>query len=70
MTIQQMIKLLKDAVRRIEALEQAQQAATKPVEIPAELEPVVRRGRPRKVEVTEPEPVVTESVATEPKSEI
>lgn len=54
MTIQEMIKILKNLRTRVEALEQAQTVTPPPpVEIPVEMEPVIRRGRPRKVEVTE-----------------
>lgn len=49
-----MIKILKNLRTRVEALEQAQTVTPPPpVEIPVEMEPVIRRGRPRKVEVTE-----------------
>ena len=52
LTIQQMMRAVRDLQARVAVLEA--NAAPKPVEIPVELEPVVRRGRPRKVDVEGP----------------
>lgn len=55
LTIQQMMRAVRDLQARVAVLES--NVAPKPVEVPVDLEPVIRRGRPKKVEVAdEPEP--------------